>query len=293
MLALNGQYSWNEFFHIPVETVLLPPSFPVNFYDFVGFARVHIAPIQITSNRNFFIKNSRTPDLSSLHVKGSSFRQSSFRGDFFSQFISLFNTIHEGIRRLTSLPAQIHQAAMRRLEQYMLDRLEPDGTLYSFFSATFLMIFALRALNYPVDHPVITRAVKGLVTLICRVDANHIHLQNSSSTVWDTALLSYALQESGIHETHPALEKAGKYLLRRQQKRFADWKIHNPDGMPGAWGFSDVNTLNPDVDDTTAVSPCSLSLSHGKRRGWVLIPTAKRSEVGSDHAEWGRWMAGF
>ena len=28
--------------------------------------------------------------------------------------------------------------------------------------------------------------------------------------------------------------------------------IHNPAGYPGGWGFSDINTFHPDVDDTTA-----------------------------------------
>lgn len=27
--------------------------------------------------------------------------------------------------------------------------------------------------------------------------------------------------------------------------------MHNPDGRPGGWGFSDINTINPDVDDTS------------------------------------------
>lgn len=252
MLTLTGQLGWNQFFHIPIETVLLPPSFPVNFYDFVGFARVHLAPILIASDKNFFLKNSRTPDLSGLLIRDSLYRQQSFRWDLFSEFISLFNKIHEGVRQLAELPHHLHQAAMRRLEQYILERIEPDGTLYSYFSATFLMIFALRALDYPVENPIIFRSIQGLKTFICRVDANHFHLQNTTSRVWDTALASYSLQESGIPSTHPAIEKAGKYLLKRQQKRFGDWKVHNPEGMPGGWGFSDVNTLNPDVDDTTA-----------------------------------------
>ncbi|PGS80863.1 squalene--hopene cyclase, partial [Bacillus anthracis] len=32
-----------------------------------------------------------------------------------------------------------------------------------------------------------------------------------------------------------------------------DWSVHAPDLFPGGWGFSDVNTTIPDIDDTTAV----------------------------------------
>lgn len=254
MLAMTGQYSWSNFFHIPVETILLPRDFPVNFFDFAGFARVHIAPILICSDRNFFLKNSRTPDLSHLYVRNPyELEEISYRQNpLYSQFLSVFNLIHEGIRTIVGLPHQIHQMALHRLEKYMLERIEPDGTLYSYFTATCFMVFALRALGYPVDHPVIQRGVQGLKTLVCRVDADHIHLQNCTSTVWDTALISYALQEGGISPTHPAIVKAGKYLMKRQQKRVGDWKVHASKGMPGGWGFSDSNTLNPDVDDTTA-----------------------------------------
>lgn len=254
MLAMTGQYSWSNFFHLPVETILLPQDFPVNFFDFAAFSRVHIAPILICSDRKFFLKNTRTPDLSHLFVRhGYENDEVSYRKEpIYSQFLSVFNLIHEGIRALAGLPHQIHQMALRRLEKYMLDRIEPDGTLYSYFTATFFMIFALRALGYPVDHPVIQRAVQGLKSFVCRIDSDHIHMQHCTSTVWDTALISYALQESGVSPTHPAIYQAGKYLLKRQHKRVGDWKVHNPKGMPGGWGFSDSNTMNPDVDDTTA-----------------------------------------
>ena len=46
--------------------------------------------------------------------------------------------------------------------------------------------------------------------------------------------------------------KANKYILERQQYKYGDWAIHNPGVLPGGWGFSDINTMNPDVDDTTA-----------------------------------------
>jgi len=33
MLAMTGQYRWPKFFPIPVEFLLLPPSFPLHFFD--------------------------------------------------------------------------------------------------------------------------------------------------------------------------------------------------------------------------------------------------------------------
>ncbi|WP_338080750.1 prenyltransferase/squalene oxidase repeat-containing protein [Cohnella luojiensis] len=48
------------------------------------------------------------------------------------------------------------------------------------------------------------------------------------------------------------MQSAGRYLLTKQQTRLGDWsrRIKNP--FPGGWGFSDINNINPDIDDTTA-----------------------------------------
>jgi sporulenol synthase len=60
------------------------------------------------------------------------------------------------------------------------------------------------------------------------------------------------MQEAGVSELDPVITKANQFLLTRQHYKYGDWVIHNPDSLPGGWGFSNVNTLNPDIDDTTA-----------------------------------------
>lgn len=46
--------------------------------------------------------------------------------------------------------------------------------------------------------------------------------------------------------------KAKNYLFSRQHTRYGDWAVHNPHIEPGGWGYSDINTINPDNDDTAA-----------------------------------------
>jgi sporulenol synthase len=48
------------------------------------------------------------------------------------------------------------------------------------------------------------------------------------------------------------IQKAHRYLLSKQHYAYGDWAIHNQTALPGGWGFSDINTINPDIDDTTA-----------------------------------------
>jgi sporulenol synthase len=133
----------------------------------------------------------------------------------------------------------------------MLDRIEPDGTLYTYSTSTFFMIFALLAQGYSPQHPRIVHAMEGLKSAVCQTQ-DGAHLQLATSAVWDTSLITYALQLSGMNSSHPPLQRSLRYLLRKQQSTYGDWKIRNPQGKPGGWGFSDHNTMNPDIDDTTA-----------------------------------------
>jgi sporulenol synthase len=250
MLSLTGQYPWPKYFPIPIEIILLPQSFPINLFDFVGYARVHMAPILIVADQKFVLKSESTPNLTDLRnerdTEGYGFEE--FRSYEARSFMSL---IQQSIKNLIGLPGELHQMALEQAKKYMLNRIEPDGTLYSYFSSTFLMIFALLSLGYSKDDPIIKEAIKGLKALVCHTDG-HIHIQNSTSTVWDTSLISHALQTSGVDISSTTIQSSIQYLLQRQHYRYADWSIRNPYTLPGGWGFSDINTLNPDVDDTTA-----------------------------------------
>ena len=133
----------------------------------------------------------------------------------------------------------------------MLDHIEIDGTQYSYFSSTFLMIFALLSLGHSKNDPLILNAINGIKSMKCKING-HTHMQYTTANVWNTSLISYALQTAGISPTDPMITKANQYLLERQQYKYGDWVIHNPTALPGGWGFSDINTMDPDVDDTTA-----------------------------------------
>ncbi|CAK4814060.1 unnamed protein product [Aphanomyces euteiches] len=152
---------------------------------------------------------------------------------------------------MTSLPEQVHQKALHKAEQYIIDRIEADGTLYSYASATILLIFAMLSLGYDKYHPTIARAVQGIKSLQCQTD-DTIHIQNSSSRVWDTALISHALQQTGLPNKHPTVQSAGRYLLSKQHYKLGDWSRNVRNPVAGGWGFADINTINPDVDDTAA-----------------------------------------
>ncbi|QAY65941.1 squalene--hopene cyclase [Paenibacillus protaetiae] len=253
-LAATGQYPWPASLVLPIEVLLFPNHFPVNLYDFSSYARVHFIPILLLADRRFSVTTPISPDLSELSATRSEltweWRPS---GDGSRPMDTWVDSLKQAAGSLAGYPAQLREDARRKAERYMLDRIEPDGTLYSYGTATLLMILALLSLGYDKRHPVIMHAVDGLLrTLAVTDDGAYTFMQNTPSAVWDTALLSHALQEAGVPADHPAIQNASAYLLGKQQYKRTDWAVHNPIDIAGGWGFSDSNTLNPDVDDTTA-----------------------------------------
>ncbi|WP_431801335.1 squalene--hopene cyclase [Halobacillus andaensis] len=247
MLAITGQYKWPTMFPVPVEMMLLPLSFPINFYQISVYGRTNLAPILILAENKFSKKTALSPDLSDLFTN----RAEEENWEFPAEWRSLFSTIEEGIKNLIGLPSQLHSMAMERAKSYMLDRIEPDGTFYSYFSSTFLMVFALLSLGYSRNDTLISNALDGLISMKTTIHGLP-HMQYTTANVWNTSLISTALQLAGVPSDDPVIQKANRYLLDRQHHKFGDWAVHNPNGRPGSWGFSDVNTMNPDIDDTTA-----------------------------------------
>jgi sporulenol synthase len=249
LLAITGQLPWPSKFPMPVDIMLYPLSFPINFYDFSVFGRANLAPILILSNRKYQMRTKRSPDLSDLFAKRELFQPANYNES--EQWRNFFSSMKAQLQKLINFPENAHYLAIERAKQYMLNHIEPDGTFYSYFSATFLMIFALLSLGNRKHHPIITRAINGLKSMACQIDG-HIHMQYTTANVWNTSLISHVLQDAGVPFSSDVVRKANDYLLSRQHYKFGDWAIHNPNTLPGGWGFSNINTINPDVDDTTA-----------------------------------------
>ncbi|MBN8192779.1 squalene--hopene cyclase [Bacillus sp. NTK074B] len=243
MLAVQGQYDWKHLLPIPIQFLLLPKVFPVNFWDLSSYARGHLAPLMLLKDLRFQLRTKGTPQIQELSRFLSEVRYS-------QRELKLFSKINQGIQSLANIPSYLHQQARQFALEYMLQRLERDGTYLSYFSTTFYMIFALLALGYKKSDPTIVKAVHGLKELACETK-NGLHIQNSPSTVWDTALISHALQESGLGVDEPYIEKSVDYLVKKQHFKYGDWAFES--GVkPGGWGFSETNSIHPDGDDTTA-----------------------------------------
>ncbi|MCM3005324.1 squalene--hopene cyclase [Priestia koreensis] len=270
MLAVNGLYKWPSFFYIPMSFLLIPSYAPVNFFDLSAYARIHFVPMMIAANKKF--------SLSSPHMPSSFFRTYEEDDWLVGEDRSFVQLLVNEMKKIAALPTYIHEKGYKEAENYMLQRIERDGTLYSYVSSTVFMIYALLALGYDKRTPVIRHALKGILEHAKLLQEDELYIENSTSTVWDTSLLTYALQEAGVEYHDPMITAANHYLVRRQHDAYGDWSVHNPRISPGGWGFSDSNTLNPDLDDTSAVlraltrtsSKGSFLLNWTKGNAWLL-----------------------
>jgi sporulenol synthase len=267
MLSLTGQHRWPTFFPIPVEIMLLPLSFPINFFSFSVYGRANLCPIMILACKKFQIRTAMSPDLSDLFTSRD---DGDYEWNRSPEWQTFFSILQQSIKNLIGIPERIHNRAISQAKQYMLDHIEPDGTCFSYFSSTFLMIFALLALKIPKDDPIIAKAIEGLKSMKTQINGQ-THIQYTTASVWNTSLVNFAFQQAGVSQNDPMVVNANQYLRNRQHHKFGDWRIHNLTGKPGGWGFSDVNTINPDVDDTTAALRAikkSVKEDAGSRLAW-------------------------
>ncbi|MFF2481866.1 prenyltransferase/squalene oxidase repeat-containing protein [Paenibacillus sp. NPDC058071] len=243
LLAATSQAEWPKSLRIPLEAFFSDPP-PLDIFSLSGHARVHLVPVLIMANESFSASFPGMPDLSNLYADESSGK--SFQSD--STWIAALLGLIEMLGVAALLPSG-GDAAKRRALQFLFDRMEPNGTLLTYSTATMLMMLALLSQNYSPSSPVITNMSAGIRSLLCH---GQPHIQVASSEVWDTALLASAMRSSGLQPNTAPLERAGAYLQARQQWRRGDWARRAPNAEPGGWGFSDVNTLYPDVDDSAA-----------------------------------------
>jgi sporulenol synthase len=118
MLACLGQYPWPSFFLLPLELLLIPSSAPIDFFDFYTYARIHLVPTMVLSDKKPVIRNEKTPDLSYLVIPGAVSKESQTRPE---RSNPIWDDLNQFVQEMGSIPEHIHQQAAKKAEQYMLE----------------------------------------------------------------------------------------------------------------------------------------------------------------------------
>ena len=248
-LAMFGQFSWHEVPTVPPELVLLPPSAYFNIYDMSSWSRGILVPLSIIHASRPYRPLPESAHISELFVyprKKTALPDSAngrWTWEHFFQFCDGLLKMHD------ALPYKpLRKRALKKAEEWMLER-NVDGGLAAVYPSMMNSIIAMKALEYPDDHPALLKALAEFEALMIE-DDELVKFQPCFSPVWDTVITMIALSDSGLPPHHPALENSARWLLDKECKTRGDWTVKNPNAPTGGWFFEFDNEYYPDTDDT-------------------------------------------
>jgi squalene-hopene/tetraprenyl-beta-curcumene cyclase len=250
-LALIGCYDWRGLPSIPPSIMLLPDDFPFTIYEMSSWARGSTVPLLIVFDRKP-IFNLKTPiRLDELYLEGiTNVRYELPRNNDWTDIFLTLDNAFKLTENLNLVP--FREEGIAAAEKWVLERQEATGDWGGIIPAMLNSLLALRTLNYDVHDPIIQRGLTAIDNFAIETKA-HYRIQACVSPVWDTAWCLRALVESGIAPDHPALVKAGEWLLNKQILDYGDWAVKNQGTTPGGWAFEFDNRFYPDLDDSAVV----------------------------------------
>ncbi len=255
-LALIGLFPWKWLPTIPCEVMMIGKWFHVNFWDMSNWSRAMIVPLAIINH--FRPTRAVAVDLNELYPEGYHERDLALPRDpqtftWRNLFLSL-----DGLHKFAELFVRggIHpfrRRALKKCEEWILERFENSDGLAAIFPAMLNALIALKALGYADDHPQVKRAWHEIKKLQHETD-DSVRCEPCFSPVWDTAIVTICLRESGVAADHSQMQKAADWLIDREIRFKGDWVHKNPAKVePSGWVFEFKNEWNPDVDDTAMV----------------------------------------
>jgi squalene-hopene/tetraprenyl-beta-curcumene cyclase len=245
-LALFGKWPWERLPVMPPELMLLPPSVPLNIYDFACWARQTVVALTVISAhrpvRELSIDIGEL-DTGPAPVTPKPLTSWAGRFDLLDRLLHAYERRPLGALRRFSLGAA---------ERWILKRQEADGSWGGIQPPWVYSLMALHLQGYALDHPVMQAGLEGLDGFTIEDDGGR-RIEACQSPVWDTALAVVALADAGVAPDDPQLRQAGRWLLHEEITVRGDWAVRRPDLPPGGWAFEFANDNYPDIDDTAEV----------------------------------------
>jgi len=251
-LSLFGLYPKEQAPSIPPELMLLGNI----IYKMSSWTRAIVIPLSVVSAMGGQRPVPAGMTLEELFVPGAPLRFKNNEG--FLSWRNFFLQADRALKLWERLgPRGIRERAVRRAEQWVLQHTRYSGGLGAIYPSMMYVVMMLDLLGYPEDHPDRVEAMSQFMNLLVD-DRRGFFFQPAFSVLWDTAIVVYALGESG-EGTPGAMERAADWMLSKEIRRKGDWSVKRPDVEPSGWAFEFDNEFYPDIDDSAQVL---LALNH-------------------------------
>ncbi|NEO58236.1 MAG: squalene--hopene cyclase [Okeania sp. SIO3B5] len=250
-LALIGCYNWQGIPSIPPSIMLLPEDFPFTIYEMSSWARSSTVPLLIVFDKKPIFSVNPTINLDELYAEG--INNATFELPRQYDMTDLFLGLDKAFKLAENFNLMpLREEGLKAAEKWILERQEVTGDWGGIIPAMLNSMLALRCLEYDVADPIVVRGLEAIDRFGIETGDGY-WVQPCVSPVWDTAWVIRSLVDSGILPSHPAVVKAGEWLLEQQILDYGDWAVKNKLGKPGGWAFEFINRFYPDIDDTAVV----------------------------------------
>ncbi|MGZ8227344.1 MAG: squalene--hopene cyclase [Methylococcaceae bacterium] len=262
-LATFEQLPWRGVPYIPVEIMLLPKWFPFHLDKVSYWSRVTMVPLFILCTLKATAKNPHNVDILELFITHPDEEKHYFpEGTLLNKVFLGLDNLGRATRPL--IPKKIHDLAIEKAKQWIIERLNGEDGLGCIFPAMVNAYEALLLLGVPKDDERLVTARKAIDHLLV-IKEQEAYCQPCVSPVWDTGLSILALQEANkingaalspaSQQVNKSLTRAYNWLKSKQlSDEPGDWRVSRPDLAGGGWAFQFANPHYPDVDDTAVVA---------------------------------------
>lgn len=250
-LALFGAFPWEGIPSLPPWIMELPSWSPFTIYEMASWARSSTVPLLIVCDKKP-VWPAPNATVDELYIGGRDQTDVSLPSEdnFISRLFIGLDGFFKTCERMGVVP--LRERALKHAEQWTLEHQDEPGDWAGIIPAMLNSLLAFHVLGYSTDHPVVRKGLEAIDRFGIE-ETDEFHIQPCVSPVWDTGLMVIGLHDSGLPGDHPAMVKAGKWLISKQIHRKGDWAIKNKTGEPGGWAFEFYNDFYPDVDDTAVI----------------------------------------
>jgi squalene-hopene/tetraprenyl-beta-curcumene cyclase len=257
-LALFGQWDWRGTPAMPPELMLVPTWAPFNIYKFASWARATIVPLLVILTQHPTRPLSAELALDELYLgdRADADLRLPSRGGGLLSLERVFLVADRLLRWYEKVPWKpLRGLAIRRAERWIVDHQEADGSWGGIQPPWVYSLMTLSHLGRALDEPTMAKGLAGFRQQwsLPSDDGDALRVQACLSPVWDTALATLGLLDSGLHADHEAIQRATRWLMGEEIRVKGDWAVRNPGIEPSGWAFEFENDMYPDIDDSSII----------------------------------------